>query len=162
VARPNKHEALGILERRREVAVMFRQGYAQWEIAAAMGLHPRAVSRDLEAVQEQLRADTKGQLADKIAGELARLAEIERQAWEGWNKSRENAETRRARSRGRVAETERVVRGQSGDPRFLGTVLASIARRCGLLGLDADCQAGPCIVAVEDEQPLTVAWKDRG
>jgi hypothetical protein len=129
-----------VLERRREVARRYSRGEAQWEIARALRVNAATVTRDLDAVRKEWRAEALGDLGKVVAEQLARIDECERQAWAGWAKSQENAETLRARKRGDVAETEKVSKGQAGDPRFLDVVLRCIERRCKLLGVEPPAQ----------------------
>jgi hypothetical protein len=129
-----------VLERRREVARRYSRGEAQWEIARALRVNAATITRDLDAVRKEWRAEALGDLGKVVAEQLARIDECERQAWAGWAKSQENAETLRAKKRGDVAETEKVSKGQAGDPRFLDVVLRCVERRCKLLGIEPPAQ----------------------
>lgn len=132
-------EKLAILERRRNVARRYLRGELQWEIAKAFEVDQGTISRDIKAIQEEWLKSAVMDLDALRAKELAKLDEIERCAMAAWIKSQENAEITKARMRGTdkdSAQTERTVKGQAGDPRFLDLVLKCVQKRCELFGLD--------------------------
>ena len=140
MSRYNPQKKLAILERRKYVAARYLRGQTQWEIARAFEVTQKTISLDLKAIQAEWLAQAVLDRGEWTARELARIDEVERQAWAAWTKSQENAETLRAKTRGAdqsSAETVKVSKGQAGDPRFLEIVLKCVAKRCELLGLDA-------------------------
>lgn len=134
--KPNA-DRFAILERRKKVAARYLRGQTQWEIARAFEVDQSTISRDLKVIQAEWLAQAVLARGEWTARELARIDEVERAAWAAWAKSQENAEVLRARMRGDQAETEKISRGQAGDPRFLELVLKCVSKRCELLGLNA-------------------------
>ncbi len=128
-----KRTALAVLERRKNVAARYVRGQTQWEIARAFEVDQGTISRDLKAIHAEWLASAVLSRGEWTARELARIDEVERQAWAAWAKSQENAETLRAKMRGDKAETEKISKGQAGDPRYLEIVLKCIAARIALL-----------------------------
>lgn len=135
VARPNPQEKLAILERRKNVARRYIRGELQHEIACAFEVDVSTISRDLKAIQAEWMAQAVLDRGEWTARELAKIDEVERNAWVAWAKSQENAEVLRAKLRGGTSETEKVSKGQAGDPRHLEIVLKCVTKRCELLGL---------------------------
>jgi hypothetical protein len=137
--KPNQ-DHIAMLERRKKVAARYLRGATQWEIARAFEVDQATISRDLRAIQEDWLAEAKFDFGKLTARELAKVDEVERQAWAAWAKSQEDAEIRRAKLRGKGAdakqESEHIRRGQAGDKGFLELVLRCIQQRWELLGLD--------------------------
>ena len=79
------------------------------------------------------------------ARELARVDKIEREAWDAWERSKEDAETVTTKGKGTKdvpAQMEKTVqlKGQVGDGTFLRIVQWCVEQRCKILGLDAPRQ----------------------
>ena len=134
-----KRTELSIEQRRAEVAHLYLQGLTQEEIAEAVGVSQPTVSIDLKAIQADWKAQSVEDLNDKKLLELAKLDEAERNAWEQFNRSCEDAtKTRReVGADGEFGEGYMEKVGQSGNPRYLDIVIRCIEKRCALLGLDA-------------------------
>ena len=114
MSRPNAQEKLAILERRKNVARRYLRGDLQHEIARVFEVDLRTIERDLHELREEWRKTALADTAEFKALQLAKLDEVERNAWIGWTKSQENAETLRARkTRGR----ERDRKGEQGPGR---------------------------------------------
>lgn len=133
---------LVILERRKNVAKRYLRGETQWEIARAFEVDQATISTDLKAIQQEWLAQAVLDRGEWTARELARIDEVERNAWTAWSRSQEDAQVLRAKMRGQQSETEKVSKGQAGDPRYLEIVLKCVAKRCELLGLDAPKTSG--------------------
>lgn len=130
-------QQLSLLERRKSVAKRYLQGQTQWEIARAFEVDQKTISNDLKAIRREWLQDAVLAHGEWTARELAKIDEVERNAWLAWTKSQENAETLRARINDGRQISEKISRGQAGDARFLEVILKCIQRRCELLGLDA-------------------------
>lgn len=133
--RPQPDEHLAILERRKKVAARYIRGETQWEIARAFEVTQATVSNDLKAIRAAWLAEAVRDMDEIKARELAKVDACEEQAWKAWTRSQEDAETLRARMRGDTAETEKIKKGQAGDPRFLDLVLKCVEKRCLILGV---------------------------
>jgi predicted transcriptional regulator len=156
MAHPNNPNAdnLAVLERRKKVAARYVRGETQWEIARAFEVTQSTVSADLKAIRSAWLAEAVRDLSELKARELAKIDETEAQAWRAWTKSQENAEVLRARMRGGNSETEKVSKGQAGDPRFLELILKCVQKRCEILGIldrerDRDASKGQPTVVKE-------------
>ena len=96
------------------------------------------IGDDVQLLLKRWRAEQLDNVDDRLAAELQRLAQIEREAWRGWERSLEDSVTHVTEERtGDIdGATDRTTRtGQAGDPRFLQTVEKCVSRRCELLGL---------------------------
>ena len=71
------------------------------------------------------------------AQELAKIDEVERQAWVAWERSQEDAESTKVVETASDKRYEAQTKGQAGDPRFLDIVMKCVDRRCKILGVDA-------------------------
>ncbi|MCV6603931.1 MAG: hypothetical protein OIF34_01400, partial [Porticoccaceae bacterium] len=81
------------------------------------------------------------------AEQLAKLDELERKAWEQWSRSCQDAEKATTEDRQATrfpgTNTKTEVTPQTGDPRYLNTILGVIERRSRLFGLDAPHKVAP-------------------
>ena len=144
--RGGPHERIAILQRRKTVASRYLHGEPQWQIANSLEVTQQTVSLDLKAIRAEWLADAKQDYDEIVGQELANLREVERQAWEAWTRSCQNAETMKARmrKRARVGDddgesfTEKTSKGQAGDPRFLDVINRCRERRCKILGIEAE------------------------
>ena len=102
------------------------------------------ISYDLKKIQETWRESALIDIDEAKARELAKVDRLEREYWDAWERSCEDAETIRQEGRppeeGEKGKPEKVVKtskGQAGDPRFLAGVQWCIERRCKIIGVDA-------------------------
>ncbi len=136
-----------IAVRRRRVAARYLRGDTQAEIAAQENVSQPTISNDLKAIREQWRQAAVRDFNEALSMELARIDEVEREAFSAWLRSCEDAEsiTQKLWQKGNEQdkdaverkEVARTTRGQTGDPRFLTVVQGCIDQRCKLLGLYA-------------------------
>ena len=116
----------------------YLRGERQHQIAVGLGVSQVTVSNDLRELQKRWRAETVRDLDDAKAQELAKVDELEREYWDAWQNSCEDAETiRQEASEKKVDKVIKTAKGQAGDPRFLAGVQWCIEKRCKILGLDA-------------------------
>jgi hypothetical protein len=146
-----KRNAAQIARDRRRIADLYLQGWLQADIGDELSISQATVSRDLKALHAVW---LKSALLDYDKGkarELARIDRLEREYWNAWGRSCQDAETLTQKTKGKVqqrkgergelvaeqpAEATKTTKGQAGDPRFLAGVQWCIERRCKLLGLD--------------------------
>ncbi len=136
---------------RRRIADLYLQGWLQADIAAEIEMSQSTVSRDIAAIQAAWLESSLVDFNEARAQELAKIDRLEREYWDAWERSCEDAEMLTQRTRGKVqqrqgergefiseqpAEATKTTRGQAGDPRFLAGIQWCIERRCKLLGLD--------------------------
>lgn len=139
-----------------EVARLYLQGMTQAAIAAQLSkdssrsytVTQRTISRDMEVVRKRWLDSSLRNFDAAKAQELAKIDNLEREAWESWHRS---IGTRRVTSTGRETggrdgnKDKAQVRTEDmlGDPRYLAQIQSCIDRRCKLLGLDAPAKIAP-------------------
>lgn len=130
---------------RRRIADLYLQGWLQADIAKSIGVAQSTVSRDLVALHGEWKKSALLDFNEAKARELAKVDRLEREYWEAWQRSCENAETVRQEGSRKgdgdglppVDKIVKTSKGQAGDPRFLQGVQWCIDRRCKILGVDA-------------------------
>lgn len=99
----------------------------------------RTVHNDIQTLLVEYKEQRIVELEDAQRVELAKLNEVEKTAWEAWERSKQK-ETQTDKSvTGEKARTESGTTKEEtpGDPRFLQLVMNCIDKRCKILGLDA-------------------------
>jgi len=150
---PGKRRSTAQLTRdRRKIADLYLQGWIQADIAAELGISQQTISNDIAALQSDWLASALIDFNEAKAGELAKIDRLEREYWQAWERSCQDAETLTQKTHGaiqkretedgqfvaeRPAEVTKTAKGQAGDPRFLQGVQWCIERRCKILGVDA-------------------------
>lgn len=146
--------SFAILNRRVKAAELYLKGMTQSAIAAELKVSVNTISWDLQKVREEWLARAGKAFEERKAEELAKIDQIELMAWRGWEKSIERQEVHRSvketvRQQVRDSENkvtghrmvpvkvvdETVVKGQSGDPRFLEMATRCVEMRLRILGL---------------------------
>lgn len=141
-------QELADLERRSLCARLYVRGHTQREISARLKIGLGTVNRDLQAIRSEWLESSLVDFNEAKARELAKIDHLETAAWQAWERSREDSQTLKASTtKGRtkkdggalpdLAKTEKTVKGQTGDPRFLERIGWCIERRCAILGFDA-------------------------
>jgi len=130
-----------IAKHRRQISNLYLQGRLQAEIASELNLSQSTVSRDLKALRGEWLVSSLMDFDEARANELAKIDTLEREYWDAWQRSREDAETITTKGRGdkeTAVSMEKTVqlKGQVGDAAFLRGIEWCIDRRCKLLGLD--------------------------
>jgi predicted transcriptional regulator len=157
-------QELSVLQRRTVVAEMYMKGMRIYQIAQEVGVSEGIISKDLQEVRQQWLSQCKDSFDQRKAEELAKLEELERVAWQAWERSCRPAATtvkkvervRRGGNRpggrggddnGRrpppepvrmvpIRESEETkIKEQAGDPRFLEQVERCIEKRLRIMGL---------------------------
>lgn len=132
---------------RRKISELYLKGWIQEDIAEEVGLNQSTVSRDLKAIQKKWQQDTLYDFNEAKARELERVDVLEREYWQAWEDSKDDAETIRQEGTPKQLENGQTIptpskivstkKGQTGDPRYLAGVQWCIERRCKILGIDA-------------------------
>lgn len=109
------------------------------------------VCKDVKVLIAQWREQRLNDTEEKITTELARLDQVIREAWEMWEKSKQDYNRKSQSQTGVPVEGEK---GQPltiksiqammwdaeqrgcGDPRYLDVILKALNQRCKLMGLD--------------------------
>lgn len=128
-----------LAERRARVAELYLRQHTQQEIADMLEVDQSLVSLDLKAIQVQWRESALADMNEAKQRELERIDQLEREYWQAWERSQEDAETvtKKQKSGEDKPELSLQKKGQTGDPRFLQGVQWCIERRCKVLGIDA-------------------------
>ena len=147
------------------IADLYLQGATQTAIAEEVKVDQSTVSRDLAALQSEWLESALIDVNEAKANALAKVDRLEREYWDAWERSCEDAETVRmegkATKEGEEGAPERVVKtskGQAGDPRFLAGVQWCIERRCKIIGVDAPAKSE---LTMPDVEALTIVIKRR-
>ena len=119
-----------------KMMMMMRRGATQWMIAEELGISQAQVSIDfkvlLKEMQTQLTEDTKAVVAQK----LQEYAEVKKEAWEAWTKSKEEHKKRKTWSGGQSEGESEEFSVQYGNNAYLQTVLSTIQSERDLLGIN--------------------------
>jgi len=130
-----------IAQRRVNVAKYFSQGMNQFEIADLVGVERSTVSLDLKALEKQWIEAAVDEIAAYKAQEIIKINNMEREAYEAWEKSKNEKETKSKKQSDLTSlkKTELSIKTESnfGDDKYLKLVQWCIEKRCKLLGLDA-------------------------
>lgn len=135
----SSRETTEIAYRRQKVAELYLRGDYQTTIAQALGIDQAQVSRDLKALRALWLQSAVRDFDAARAQELAKIDEVERAAWEAWQRSTQDKEIayQEAGVDGKKKKVSLRKEGQAGSPAFLSVILTCIERRCAILGLDA-------------------------
>lgn len=132
-----KSESLARIERRVEVTNLYRRGLTMREIAETLGISVSTVCADVKAARSRWKEQYAADYDALKSEQLAKLDEVERAAWEGWDRSLRNAVKETIKDTPDGIMESVTTEGQAGDPRFLKVIESVIAKRCRILGLDA-------------------------
>lgn len=125
---PIQREALLV-----RIAELYLAGRKQSEISAETGLHQSNVSRYLKKLQARWQLQAAEAIDTKKARELARIDQVEREYWEAWERSKQDAVTETVENAGTIHVTH-VRKGQAGEARFLAGVMSCIEMRLKIIG----------------------------
>lgn len=147
-------EEMRLVQRRERVARLYLEGKTQTEIAGELKVSQPTVSEDLAWVRGEWKKSAEFAFGDRVAEELARLDEVEREAWQAWERSKKKLKRVSTKTVKNVPEASKdpavereeetsVEEGRDGDPRHLNVVMDCIDKRCKILGLDAPLKVAP-------------------
>ncbi len=154
------HRKMEVSERRAKVARLYMAGKLQCDIAQEFEVSQPTISLDLAAVRKEWLEQANAKTEARYAEELAKIDNIERQAWECFEKSCKDGvhvkltslqqlmkQPVGAGKKGKAEapppkaelvtvsqQTEKSVKGQVGDPRFLDRIAWCVETRLKLLG----------------------------
>lgn len=89
-----KNEEFFLMDRRRKVADLYLKGKTQWEIAILLSVSSGSVSEDLSYLRESWLKSSIRSFDEKKAEELAKIDRLEAAAWDGWERSCRDSETK--------------------------------------------------------------------
>jgi hypothetical protein len=134
-AKPNKQ--LAILQRRRQVAALYVQGWSQADISEHLAISQPSVSDDLKCIRQEWRESAIRDFDDVRDLQLQKLDRLEREAWDAWERSKKPQQSAVVREHSGQQSTHKTMRQRVGDPRFMDQINKCIAQRRAILGLDA-------------------------
>lgn len=135
--------------RRVEVSELYLKGWFQAEIAKRVGVSYVTVYDDIKLIHEEWRKIYARNVDEKVMLELARVDRVERAAWEGYERSQQDAETNSkevTRTPGKkpsdppeeVEKIKKVRSGQAGEAKWLAIIQNCTEQRLKLIpGLSA-------------------------
>ena len=145
---------------RRRIADLYLQGWLQVDIADDLGISRATVTRDLQHLYKEWQESSLVDIDKAKARELAKVDRLEREYWQAWEHSCEDAETIRQEGTKKEDSIQpdkivKTAKGQAGDPRFLVGIQWCINKRCEIVGMDA-------AIKVEQSGSITmiVSWDD--
>ncbi len=146
-----RQENMQIQLRRTQVADLYLKGWKQAALARELGVCQASISNDLKAIRKEWMESRVRNSDEMIVKEAKKLEVVEREAWDGWQRSQEPAETTRIIQKNGEKSAEKTVRERTGDHGFLRVVISAIEKRLKLLGLDAAAKAA---LETPDEQVI--------
>src|SRR5262245_22520614 len=139
-------EELRIEARRLKVAELYAHGTrCLTHIAHELKVDKATISRDFKHIRKLWREMYVEDLHVARRDELASIAEIERKAWLGWERSCKDVETMEVigtnqGGKSKPDKVKKITKRQAGDSKFLAIALGCVKLRCELLGLDGPPQ----------------------
>jgi hypothetical protein len=135
-------EELRIEARRLKVVELYVHGTrCLAHIAHELKVDKATISRDFKHIRKLWRETYVEDLDVARRDELASIAEIERKAWLGWERSCKDVETMEVigtnqGGKSKPDKVKKITKRQAGDSKFLVIALGCVKLRCELLGLD--------------------------
>lgn len=138
--------------RREQIAGLYLTGRSQLSIAQELGVTQQCISQDLKRLHATWEASALANIDAKKALELAKIDQVEREAWQAWTRSQQPREIRLTDTtkggeviladgtkmpKAPIRKTSVRYEGQSGDPRFLERIQKCIDQRCAIIGIGA-------------------------
>ena len=172
-----KRSASQILKDQAVIAELYLKGWQQATIAdfltdLAVDRRPK-IKYSVAMVKYDLRGIREGWLESSLrdfdavkAEQLAKLDQLEFDAWEQWRRSCNDYSKHVTEEKGATQFPGTNTRDESGeqygDPRYMNVILSIIERRCRLLGLDAPQKMAPTNPAGDEPyQPKSIDEIDR-
>jgi hypothetical protein len=97
-----------------------------------------SIANDLKCMRQEWRTQRAEKIDEMIDLELARIDQVEREAWVAWERSVGKNTTITEKTSADGSETSIKTEKLAGDPRFLSIQLDCVKKRCEVLGLNAD------------------------
>jgi len=121
-------------KRRPTVLRMYLEGVPVTEIAAEYGVSRQTIYEDFQNARREWQQEKIENVQELIELRVAQLEHVIREAYRGWHRSLEDAVTV-SDTTGEDRKTTRTVKGQSGNPAFLDTIIKAVTKICELRGL---------------------------
>lgn len=135
---PLDQETVAIAERRAKVFRLYTRGKSIRMIAedASLRCSKSTVARDVQHVLQSYQKIVMQDARAHVIREVAKLTEMEAEAWDAWEKSRgEHIERNEEERDGKPGLRKTKRRLREGDPRYFKLALMCCDRRCRLVGI---------------------------
>ena len=124
------------------IAELYLKGWSQARIGEYLEVDQSTVCRELKKIKQAWKAEATRDYDLHVDEQLRRLAMVESEYWEGWERSQTTKEqslqeklTEAATSRDSKAKIQRRTETRVGDPRFLEGIVKCNQERSKLLDL---------------------------
>lgn len=143
-----------------EVARLYLEGWTQAEIAQYLEIDQSTVSRDLKKLREEWAKSAQVDIAEERGQTLAAIAQVKREYWQAWRKSKEERQTSLTEelqnaTGGRVRQSTKVEQ-KSGDYAALAGLLKCEELRAKTLNL-FDHESHPVSSGEAINSPKTIS-----
>lgn len=128
-------ESALMAENRAKAFRLYTRRNSMRQVATELGVNASTICRWVNHVLDAYKRIAQQDAINHVAAELSRLATIETELWEAWDRSKgEAVETFTGKTNDK--STARVTKKQRhGDPRIMKLILDAYAQRCKLLGI---------------------------
>jgi DNA-binding CsgD family transcriptional regulator len=140
----NKRSALQREKDREVIASRVLRGDPQNVVARDLGISPSQVTYDMKKIRAEWRQRAQTAMDEMMGEQLAKIDEIERQAWQAWFRSMQEMSTKTQYAKadeqtGQPKPSSAVIRTDPGmgDPRHLMIVQWCVEQRLRIFGLYA-------------------------
>jgi predicted transcriptional regulator len=121
---------------RAKISALLLRGWSQKEIAAELSMTASMVCREVKELRAEWIEETKVNLDEALATELARIDRIEREAWEAWEESKKPAKVEsQSVTEGQAQKVSVKRQHRTGDKRYMDIIMWCAEHRAKLLGL---------------------------
>ena len=125
-------------KRRSEVVALWAKGATYREISAQTRYSISTISNDIRLVGRNYQSFAESSYNERIARELMRLARLESEAWDAWDRSKGEATKTTTGTRNGINNAQIERRQREGNPAFLKMLESLWVQRCKLLRLLSD------------------------
>jgi predicted transcriptional regulator len=121
---------------RAKIASFMLRGYSQKQIADEMKMTEAMVSREVKELRKDWAESAKIDMNEALGQELARIDQIEKEAWEAWEESKKPTKReQQSVTEGQAQKVSIVKNYRTGDPRYMNIITWCVEQRSRLLGL---------------------------
>ena len=147
----NHSKKMEALKHREDVAKKYLRGMSMRQIAFEMEIPLTTVFRYLKQTKEEWKQSAFASMSEHKAKELARIDNLEMQAWNAFMLSQGDVLITTDRGRGKTSAAgstpgatevvkQTVKKRSAGDARFLKVIIECVKQRCIILGLQVATQ----------------------
>lgn len=121
-----------------QIAIWMRRGWTQTRIAEELKVSPATVAYHWKKIVRGSRAIRDRNIESLITVKLEQYSEIIREAWDAWERSKQDAVKVMTESSAFGSKDRETRENQCGDPRYLLVVKQCLDSMSNLLGLNPD------------------------